>query len=66
MIVYNIKDGFDSLLKGVKQMSPKKCEVKKELPIKEQLIRAIVASRNRTIVNVNYETHENVTVINID
>lgn len=47
-------------------MNQKKCEFKMEIPIKEQIIRSIVKSRNKTIVNVTYETHNNATVINID
>jgi hypothetical protein len=46
-------------------MNPKKYN-KASLSLEERLIRTIAASKNKTIVNVSYETIGNVTVININ
>jgi hypothetical protein len=47
-------------------MHPKKCEEKREYTLEELFTRLIVASKHKNIVNVSYETHGNITVINID
>jgi hypothetical protein len=46
-------------------MHHKKCDEIK-LPIEEQFVRAIVASKNKSIVNVSYEREGNITVINFN